>query len=538
MSKRDPDVEITQVIDLEELDLPPAKRSEYEGVTERSGYAPGRPRKRPRSDTLVENMRRRKNLSPRLPADPGGGRLPPFRAVIKNPRTGEHPDLFTEGMTPVFVPLAELSEKQILALPRSAFNDDEWDDVPPELRGQIMAREIGPLIGKPLKDIDYYVWNSLDEGTQDEILEASPLVEKMVEAFKAQMAVFEDPTDAYHMEQATEDLSQQLDSDVLDVVRRNYRGSYDIDDLIESWVADGFDSDQVDEEVENALQEVDNWSIEPGDEYYSYGVYKLVVVDSLYIGRDELEEITEGMEDPEIEEAIKQINREINLHLDQNDLKKRSLEIDDIARHYYDATTDWEKIEESVKNAMEGTEPTGKIQELSKDDPEKIVYRFKDGAYVYDVPPAELPHEGSRMGHCVGQPGMGYGRAVHRGEIKIFSIRTEVGRPKFTIEAEMGDAKRGRVVRIKQFKGKANRLPGWDLNKIGQGKLKKDEVEKAVEWIEHIGLDPEEVSDLRPGYSALTEGKTNPIRRNAPACPVGHDHQSCDGFCLPYRRSK
>lgn len=48
----------------------------------------------------------------------------------RNPHVGGgQPDLFAEGETKQFVPLESLSKEQIRALPRSAFDEMEWDDL-------------------------------------------------------------------------------------------------------------------------------------------------------------------------------------------------------------------------------------------------------------------------------------------------------------------------------------------------------------------------------------------------------------------------
>jgi hypothetical protein len=117
---------------------------------------------------------------------------------------------------------------------------------------------------------------------------------------------------------------------------------------------------------------------------------------------------------------------------------------------------------------------------------------------------------------------MGYVRAVREGRTKILSLRTPAGRPKFTIEAHVD--KDGTIQGIEQVKGKANRLPGWDLGREGKGNMKVDEVEKVVELMEVLDIDPEEVEDLEPAVKAL---------KGLPPGPSRNPLDEHCGFCRP-----
>jgi hypothetical protein len=141
---------------------------------------------------------------------------------------------------------------------------------------------------------------------------------------------------------------------------------------------------------------------------------------------------------------------------------------------------------------------------------DRIIYRFDDGFYVVRLVPSEMGVEGDLMRMCVGDPSQGYMRAVLNGDIWILSLRTPAGRPKLTFEVALED---GQPHRIKQIKGKANRLPGWDLGKaprapvrrteLAKQKIKLDEVLKAIEVTEALELDPRDVYDLGPAIMHL-----------------------------------
>jgi hypothetical protein len=172
-------------------------------------------------------------------------------------------------------------------------------------------------------------------------------------------------------------------------------------------------------------------------------------------------------------------------------------------------TYDVEMIESDFVDEAEllgGTEPLGKLIEKSGKDVDNVVYDdLPDGFYVADLPAEALPMEGRKLGICVGRKDMGYIGRVQRGEIKILSLRTAGGKPKFTIEVELDDA--GNPEDIEQIKGKANRLPGFAAGAYGE-LTKPQEVEMLSKVVEdHLGFYPDDVADLRPGFRALEKWK-------------------------------
>lgn len=62
------------------------------------------------------------------------------------------------------------------------------------------------------------------------------------------------------------------------------------------------------------------------------------------------------------------------------------------------------------------------------------------------------------------------------------------------------------VIGIDQIKGKANRLPGFAAGEHGKLKF-GPEVEKAVEFVTFLGVHPQDIRDLKPGYEALDDWK-------------------------------
>lgn len=104
--------------------------------------------------------------------------------------------------------------------------------------------------------------------------------------------------------------------------------------------------------------------------------------------------------------------------------------------YWYDRLSDRELPEEPVKESQ-------------------IVYRFGNGSYVAQLNPRNLHDEANRLGHCVGRSE--YVEAVLNDTMRIFSVRTQTGKSRFTIEFNVEDQT------IDQVKGKGNRLPGFSL---------------------------------------------------------------------------
>jgi hypothetical protein len=175
--------------------------------------------------------------------------------------------------------------------------------------------------------------------------------------------------------------------------------------------------------------------------------------------------------------------------------------------------------------------------------PDDVVYRYDGtnnsiggasarGFYVAKLRPAQLTLEGMSppvgLGICVG--GEHYRERVEEGKMDIYGIRTPAGKPKFTIEVRLPEQ------RVKQVKGKANRIPGFDPDEaVFKGEAGVDDVRAVVEFlVNHLNMptradayDPllrkisrlraltaqlggeahaqaiEEIGDLRPGLLAM-----------------------------------
>jgi hypothetical protein len=153
----------------------------------------------------------------------------------------------------------------------------------------------------------------------------------------------------------------------------------------------------------------------------------------------------------------------------------------------------------------------------SEEAENNVVYRFcgtneciggasARNMYVASLTPKQLRKEGTELGICVGRPDMPYGKNLRNGIIEIYSIRTESGRSKFTIERSVSGGD------IRQVKGKANRLPGYEPGKYDL--TKPDEVRLVVEFLTSLGMSPSEIRgsrDISPGVQAMIDAGQDPF---------------------------
>lgn len=174
-----------------------------------------------------------------------------------------------------------------------------------------------------------------------------------------------------------------------------------------------------------------------------------------------------------------------------------------------------------------------------------VVYRFAgtnqtpagaSGRGLYVVQLTETGHlreESKALGHCIGNEQHGHPQKLRSGEVRVYSLRTEAGKPKFTIEVSNRGAppdqgeegfRHYEAKDIRQIKGKANRLPGFERGK--EAMTKGDEVRAVVEFLtQYLGVPADaltDVIDVRGGVRSMRDAGIDPavpppVRRKNPA---------------------
>lgn len=530
----------------------------------------------------------------------------------RNPTTGTHPDLFLQGgkryaetmppgESPIFVPLASLTPEQLVELPRSSFTDAEWNELDGDLQQDILLNDVeyqgarAELAQRPRASFSDEKWDELDEELQEQIYENDKASQARIEAFARifiQRFEWENDGTSRDYSSVEEGFEQWLADragrdDLWEVMPRRV-----LQEIINAARAQGYDYDN-DTDHRRAIREAINEVMSDNNHYEHDGgsgraVYSEELRGSIYLDESDWAEKLEPLFPDELTRALELIKSETNNELDldestftANNRRHRSVEHDWDLGETYDMYADWDAIEQAVAEKLEEGAPgnaSEEYEELAAKPPEeRVVHRWPDGFYVQDLLAEELPEEGKIQGICVGRPDMGYDKAVRKGEIKIFSLRRPSGKPLFTLEMEL--TKGGKVLRIEQIKGKANRLPGFDLGKVGENfPIKRDEVQRLYEFIEgplsayttSNGIAADDVRDFKPaadqvnklfhqgdkwavkllrdlGVEAAPPEKPEwgrltvpvtalPPPRDNPGKRCGTHGQGCTGFCAPYRR--
>jgi putative addiction module killer protein len=177
----------------------------------------------------------------------------------------------------------------------------------------------------------------------------------------------------------------------------------------------------------------------------------------------------------------------------------------------WEALADMTKIMQALDEELGETE--GPVADV-----EDVIYRYagsndtvagasSKGIYVVRLKPSQLGAEGAALGICVGRKDMPYCRRLKAGEIDLYSIRTESGKQKFTIEIDKVSNT------IAQVKGKANRVPGFASGDTTNF-AKPDEVRLATEFLLHLGFTPARIKsayDMNAGVTAMEEAGQDPF---------------------------
>lgn len=480
--------------------------------------------------------------------------LTAFHTPRRNPVVGSHPDLFAEGETPVFVALDDMAPEQVRALPRKAFSNEEWkrlDEDDQEAIEEVDVESQARVDALADIFIKRYKW---EQESPDRDFSS------MEESFE------------YWLRDHADDIHEEMPVRALNAVEK----------------AAGF----MGIATEDWTRVCDEYLVDTNHYHFAVNrkaagevsVYDYPVSGSVYVEAETFEEEFKACFPDEVARACKKMTTDTDGTIDP---KPSALAKAAAARNGYlewnwetgdnvCAWIDWDSAAEAIIKLLKELEVADGVDLPDAKPPaERVVHRWPDGFYVQDLLPSELAAEGREMGMCVGRPDMGYGKAVREGEIKILSLRRPNGRPLFTIEANLGPdpetAKAGgkfiTIVRIEQVKGKANRLPGFDLGKDGvfgetplaatlRAAIKRDEVQRVLEYINTLeNVEATEVEDLAPALRTITELRragdpwaekmsrlilgdayVPAAPKENPAMPTCSIHGAdCGGFCTPYK---
>ncbi len=164
----------------------------------------------------------------------------------------------------------------------------------------------------------------------------------------------------------------------------------------------------------------------------------------------------------------------------------------------------------------------------------------------------DLQRESTVLGHCIGNEANGHPDALRRGQTQVYSIRTEAGKPKFTIELRRVDISVGQAESVRnggweaggildetnetkpclwtiaEVKGKANRLAGFEAGgdrEGGKGFTKPDDLRLVTDFLLHLGFSPQdckEARDIAPGITAMIEAGGDPFAPPPRKAPRPH----------------
>lgn len=420
-----------------------------------------------------------------------------------------------------FVELDKLSWAQIRKLPRDAFTPDEWDSLNDDEKDSVYENDPASQerVAKLVKVfVEPYKWMT-DNEDEDYIFDM----------------VGTDGFENFLLENADHLLENAFGS--------RWRRESIIEEIVEAFKEDGYSEEDIYEALEKALGDHDVYDRSLSDEYSGTFYKDGRTEDQIEVGSDEILEALDGMYPDEIQKAAEEIDREtdavfaphsgrgLRRRLSAEDIIEKSKRYGFTANVYVSYWVDWDpdwdrvraKAAEILEDEYESEEPETEEARATREAREaraledRKVYVFKDGFYWLELVPGELKAEGEALGGsraiCIGisgPQGYGYPEALKAGKARAFSLRTPAGKSKLALWADVkysrGVGGEPEIVSISQVKGKANRLPGWDLHKAGESRFKEDEVKKTLEFIlNYLEFNAYDVPDLKPAFRYMAQ---------------------------------
>ena len=407
---------------------------------------------------------------------------------------------YREERDNILVPLELLSRDQIRDMPRTSFTPEEW---------------------KSLSATDRKYIESSKETTARKIVDLSELIQGMYSDAN-------DRSENYDTDEMLTDFIRHNASFAAVPAEHRYQrsvskieriatetgGEDEVKALYDYAQSIGGDTPYtLTDKLVDALEDEDNWEVEVEEWNGIEGFGIIEIPKSIEVDSYALEDL-EAATQEELNEAFESANRAypesegFEDTLTKGVISKlpasgRSFDVE--PSYIAILKPDWETIEENIMEELAelAHESEGEDQFYSVGEPEpeedRILYTFKDGAYVLRMIPEDLRECGEELGQCIKDPEYNYSAKLNKGEIALYSIRTAEGRPKITIEIGLDDD--GNPVRVGDILGKGNRVVGWG-GTPGEGKVKWMETQKVGKVLELLGFDPE-IRSLKGAQEAM-----------------------------------
>jgi len=474
---------------------------------------------------------------------------PTMSSFIDAASIGKHPDLFSEQDSDIIGDWRDLSEADLLDAAKNGLlsSDDieeiqglwsENADTVVEQEG--LSQELAEAIVREpeVKSLGWKL-NSLNEDFQEEAQakRIKPFIDywKSEGEFALESETSGDGLENYvdYFQQKMERGSSTLLTDkYIEEVRKELNTQYDQASLVTT------------EMLKEALADTDIYTATIHKDGYSGGFDKYLigaVETSNGNASEELKEVMASMTADDFKKAISELEGEspyIRLSLRGKP---------QTAAEYVKAFTDYEvtiRITESedwwisfdpnydkliklLQPSVNEVEPEGaedKIVHTYSGTNDTVAGASSKGMYVVALRVGQLKEEGKNLGICIGRDDMPYCRQLRDGEIRVYSIRTSSGKPKFTIEEDV----EGPV--ISQVKGNSNRTPGFAADTSSF--TKADEVRLVTEFLMTLGYSPEQIEkirDMAPGIRAFKDSGQDPF-----APPVIKKRGSQEGIAASF----
>jgi hypothetical protein len=397
---------------------------------------------------------------------------------------------FTNILEPINVPLELLDDEEIGETPRMYFTEEEWAGLDDWMQTEIHINDEDSR--RRISEMSHALINRLDW---------------IAESYH------DDDNDFFS--EGIKYASKQ--PDFLDTVpdEDNY-----IDDLMSTY-ASILGEDRVKRALLYYLDDADYYDREHEDSCYPSraGYFQIGIQRDFYISDStDIESLDDAFTD-EIKAALDRAEEERPYVLEETGLTLEILldikagssdfqaELECTESWAY--TPQWESIVESIQEELNDELPDEPLKSDDKRSYEKRkAYTFEDGAYWVELTTEELPTEGQRLGHCIGDLEHGYPQSVAEGSHRVYSLRTPSGRSKLTIAV-------GPTGHVKDLRGKGNRIAGWG-GKVGEGKVKWMEVQKVGKLLEilHAPWPPQ----MRETLEAVKEAVGGPVFTQNPHC--------------------